>query len=382
MNNISILIKPSSSNCNLGCKYCFYYDVAAHREHKSFGFMEEPRVTSLIEKAFMTGSQQVKFVFQGGEPTLIGLEYFRFFVNEVNRLKENQTVNYAIQTNGTLLNDDFCDFFHENRFLVGISLDGPKDVHDMNRLNSKGQGTFKEVNRAADLLVKYGVEFNIVAVVTKASVRHVRKIYQYFKNQDYRYLQFIPCINDFDESELKPYNITPQEYGEFLVELFEMWYSDIIIGNPISIRTFDNYVQMLLGMPPESCDMNGFCSVNPVVEADGSVYPCDFYVLDQWKLGNIKDDEFEVLMKSEVASSFVASGQHVDEKCHSCEYFHLCRGGCRRHKEMYQNLNGINNGELGINYFCESYLNFFDKCYVKLKNVASMIRSKQLPMGK
>ncbi len=296
MNAVSVMIKPSSSGCNLGCKYCFYYDVAANREHKSFGFMNDETLENLIMKTFKDVTHQVTFAFQGGEPTLIGLDYFRKFIDLVAEYNTDRIpINYAIQTNGTLLDDEFCDFLGKHKFLVGLSMDGPKEIHDLNRLDQNRKGTFKLVDRAAKLLNKHSVDFNILTVVTKGNATHVHKIYSYFKKQKYNYMQFIPCINDFNDPVPKPYSLTPEIYGKFLVDLFDLWYDDIKSGRQVSIRMFDNYVQMMLGMPPESCDMNGFCSVNAIVEADGSIYPCDFYVLDQWKLGNINESGLEEL---------------------------------------------------------------------------------------
>jgi uncharacterized protein len=377
LKNISLLIKPSSSNCNLACKYCFYYDVAANRDYESFGFMQASTMKSLIIKALDSATDHITFAFQGGEPTLIGLDYFKDFVATVNQHISTQTIHYAIQTNGTLLTDEFCAFLHQNNFLVGLSLDGPKDMHDLNRIDAKKSGSFKSVDQAARLMAKHKVDFNILTVVTKNTVRHVQKIYRYFKSQGYQYLQFIPCISDFNDSKLQAFNITPEEYGNFLVQLFDLWYQDIIKGEHISIRLFDNYVQMLLGMPPESCDMNGFCSVNPVIEADGSVYPCDFYVLDQWKLGNIKADSLESMISGALAHNFVSSGSKRAEECDSCTYYQLCRSGCRRHKEMFADTHAKSDQDLHDNYFCESYKIFFHHSSDKLKQIARFVRSRQ-----
>ena len=377
LKNISLLIKPSSSNCNLACKYCFYYDVAANRDHESFGFMEDSTMETLILKALDSATDHITFAFQGGEPTVIGLDYYKKFVNTVNQHIHNQSIHYALQTNGTLLTDEFCDFLHQNNFLVGLSLDGPKDMHDLNRIDAKKNGSFKSVDQAARLMTKHKVDFNILTVVTKSTVRHVQKIYRYFKSQGYHYLQFIPCISDFNDSKLQAYNITPKEYGNFLVQLFDLWYQDIINGEHISIRLFDNYVQMLLGMPPESCDMNGFCSVNPVVEADGSVYPCDFYVLDQWQLGNIHTDSLENMIGSTLAHDFISSGSPHAEECDACPYFPLCRSGCRRHKEMYADTLAFADPNSHENYFCESYKLFFKHSADKLQHLARLISSRQ-----
>jgi uncharacterized protein len=332
---------------------------------------------ALIIKALDSATDHITFAFQGGEPTLIGLDYFKKFVKTVNQHISTQTIHYAIQTNGTLLNDEFCAFLHQNNFLVGLSLDGPKDMHDLNRIDAKKGGSFKSVDQAARLMTKYKVDFNILTVVTKNTVRHVQKIYRYFKSQGYQYLQFIPCISDFNDSKLQAFNITPEEYGNFLVQLFDLWYQDITNGEHVSIRLFDNYVQMLLGMPPESCDMNGFCSVNPVIEADGSVYPCDFYVLDQWKLGNINTDSLESMITGALAHNFVSSGSKHAEECDACPYYQLCRSGCRRHKEMFADTHSKSDQDLYDNYFCESYKIFFKHSADKLQQVARFVRSRQ-----
>ncbi len=374
--NISLLIKPASSSCNLGCKYCFYYDVASHRDFKNYGFMSHEVTESLIKKTLESTSHHVTFAFQGGEPTLIGLDYFRDFVALVKQYQTTQTIHYAIQTNGTQLDDAFCSFFHDHHFLVGLSMDGPKEAHDLNRLDTHKKGTFKSVDHAAKLLTKHLVDFNILSVVTKNTVRHTQKIYRYFRSKNYNFLQFIPCISDFEDATLKPYNITAEDYGQFLIQLFDLWYQDLLDGNQVSIRLFDNYVQMLLGIPPESCDMNGFCSVNPVVEADGSVYPCDFYVLDTWKLGHIVTDDFENMLQSSVAKEFVTSSQHLCNDCKACPYIQLCRSGCRRHKEMYadtQNASDIRNTPLDKNYFCTAYRLFFDHSFTKLQHIARLV---------
>jgi len=372
MKTLSLLIKPSSANCNLSCKYCFYNDVAANRVHKSFGFMDDHTLETLIKKTFANVTHQVTFAFQGGEPTLIGIEYFKKFVSYVNQYKSNQSIHFAIQTNGTMLTDEFCKFFYDNKFLVGLSLDGTKEVHNLNRLDARQKGTFNTVNKAAKLLQKHNVDFNILTVITKGSIRHVRQIYNYFASEGYRYLQFIPCINDFNDSKLKSYNITPADYAKFLVELFDLWYNDFIKGQQVSIRMFDNYVHMLMGMQPESCDMNGFCSINPVVEADGSIYPCDFYVLDQWNLGNINDSDLEEIITNEKATKFLSTGHHHEDRCRTCKYANLCRSGCRRHKEMYLDENGLSTGDSYANYFCNSYIYFFDHCVSKLEHIAKI----------
>ena len=356
---LNLLIKPSSGMCSLNCTYCFYHDLMSKREVPSYGFMSEETSRALIRKALAYATGQCSFGFQGGEPTMIGLDFYQTFVELVKEYNhKNLEISYFIQNNGYLLSEEWVRFLADNHFLIGISLDGTIHTHNRYRKNYDGKGSFDQVMDTIGLCNRYKAEYNILTVVNKATAMSVRKVYQFYRRQDFRYLQFIPCLDPLgSEKGKEEYSLLPEEYGRFLCELFDLWYDDYCHGHLISIRNFDNYLGMLKGYPPEACDMRGQCSIQHVVEADGSIYPCDFYVLDQWKLGNIREEEFGGFAAKEQAVKFMELSRNQDGECRSCRYFKLCRGGCRRVREE--------NGQ-GRNYFCRSYKMFFDHALGRL----------------
>jgi len=292
---LTILIKPASGSCNMHCQYCFYRDEQENRETASFGLMSRETAHVLIEKAFLEAEGSVTFAFQGGEPTLAGLEYYRDFTGfAAHHPKRNgTTVCYALQTNGYALTEEWADFFARNRFLVGVSLDGPKELHDRYRLDAVGKETYNRVKESLRLLEKYKVDFNILTVVTGSSARRAGKIYNYFRKEGYGFQQYIECLDPIGEIPGgHPWSLTPEKYGQFLKNLFDAWYFDRMSGKDTYNRYFENLLLMLDGQQPESCNMTGVCSSQWVVEADGGVYPCDFYVLDEWKLGSVHEQSW------------------------------------------------------------------------------------------
>lgn len=366
---INILVKPASSGCNLKCKYCFYNDVAEKRDKKNYGLMSYDILGSLVMRAIEYGEGFVGFAFQGGEPTLAGLDFYRELIDLENKYNDkNLKINNAIQTNGILINKEWAEFLSENKFLVGLSLDGPKDIHDMNRVDFKGNGSHGKVEKTVELFNKYKVDYNILCVVTKLVAKHVNKVYNYYMKKGFKFLQFIPCLDELGEKPGKnPYSLQPEDYEYFLKRLFDLWYRDIVNGKMVSIRMFDNVVQMLLGYQPESCDMKGCCSANVVVEADGSVYPCDFYVDDEWKMGNIANDGIKQMIEGETAARFVRVFDGPADDCRQCEFLNICRGGCRRHYEP------INDNKVEQNYFCPAYKAFYKYSLPRFYEVARRV---------
>lgn len=364
---LSILIKPASSACNLQCRYCFYHDVAENRDTRNYGLMTFETLEILVQRAFECGEYQVGFAFQGGEPTLAGLDFYKKLLEfqkkyNVKKIK----VTNALQTNGTVIDKEWAMFLAENHFLVGLSLDGPKEIHDLNRINATGAGTYSKIEKTINLFNTHRVTYNILCVVTKSVARHIGKVYNYFIKKGFRYLQFIPCLDELGvEPGLNPYSLTPDLYEEFLKRLFDLWFKDFLAGKEISIRMFDNIVQMLLGYPPESCDMKGACSANIIVEADGSVYPCDFYVLNEWKMGDVLTHNFQGMLTGETARKFVEVSQRLLQQCRSCRFFFVCRGGCRRH---YEPLCSDND-----NYFCTAYQGFYAYALPRFYEIAHHI---------
>ena len=367
---IHLLIKPASGNCNLRCTYCFYADITEKRETPSYGRMSEETLEAVVRKALERAEGEVTFAFQGGEPTLSGLPFFRRFV-ELERTYNARglALHNAIQTNGILLDEEWAAFLAENHFLVGLSLDGTSAVHDLHRLDARGEGTHKRVLQAARLLAAHKVDFNILTVVTAKVAREIRSIFAFYRRNGLLYQQYIPCLDPLGEARGgHPYSLTPALYERFLKDLFDLWFEDVTAGRFLYIRYFENLVGMLLGQPPEACGMMGICSQQYVVEADGGVYPCDFYVLDEYRLGSLTTDSFDELDARREALGFVALSQQVSDECRGCTWYALCRGGCRRDREPLRA-----DGTLSCNYFCSAYKGFFAYAYPRLAHLANAI---------
>jgi len=345
-----------------------YADVSANRRVRNYGMMRRDTAETVIRRA-LDEATQVTFSFQGGEPTLWGLDNFRFFVETADRLNTgSKSVRYALQTNGMLLDEEWAGFFAAHGFLIGLSLDGHKDLHDANRRDAAGQGSYSKALKAAAMLRKAGAEFNILSVVTQKAARHGEKLYRFFENQNLKYLQFIPCIDDFGSTERQ---LRPAEYGQFLKTLFDLWYRDVMEGHGISIRYFDNLLSMYMGYPPELCAMDGTCHIQFVIEADGGVYPCDFYVLDPWRLGDVHEDSFTSMLESDKAERFISESKHIAEACSRCRWFALCRGGCKRDREPEPG------AIASANRFCQAYQDFFPYSNERFSKLAYWIAKDQ-----
>ena len=294
-----------------------------------------------------------------------GLPFFQRFVElERQYLRPGLTVEHSIQTNGTLIDEDWARFFRDNRFLVGLSLDGTKDLHDANRVDSQGRGTWNTVARALTLLQKWQVEVTLLCVVTGPAARRGQAIYQNLKKLGGRYLQFIPCLDPMEEERGgRPFSLTPERYGRFLCTVFDLWYQDWERGDYVSVRLFDDYVHLLAGQRAGTCATAGTCGRYFVVEGDGSVYPCDFFVLDQWRMGKLGEQTLEELAGSETALRFCREGQGAPQECAGCQWLTLCNGGCRR-------------DWIGMdrNYHCAALRTFFAYAYPRLWRMAELER--------
>lgn len=364
---INLLIKPASGLCNMRCRYCFYYDVTHKREQESYGIMDIGTMEVMVQKALSFADDHCTFAFQGGEPTLVGLDFFKAVVEAEKKYNiKNVEIHNAIQTNGLDISEEFAEFFAKEHFLVGVSIDGTIHTHDAYRKDSKGAGTFTRIMKTIDLFNKYEVEYNILTVVNRKTAMAVRKLYQFYKKNNFQYLQFIPCLDPLEEEAgINEYSLTPKMYGDFLNTLFDLWYDDVSKGISISIRQFENYIMLLMGRPAEACDMNGYCSMQYVVEADGEVYPCDFFVLDEYKLGNLKTSNFNDINKKRTEIKFIEESFNHSDVCKKCKYYSICRNGCKRHRVMSID---------GSNYFCESYKMFFEHSMDRLQKMASFFQ--------
>ena len=373
---LTLLIKPASGSCNLCCRYCFYADEAKKRTRTSFGRMTDHTMRTLVDKAMDYAEGECTFAFQGGEPTLMGLGFYQ---NTAAYIRSNPNfkrlrIHYSFQTNGILLDDTWAEWFAQNQVLVGISLDGPKDIHDRYRLDQAGKGTFHRVMGAIRLLEKHRVDYNILSVVTGTAARNSQQIYAFFQKNGFQYQQYIECLDPIGEPPGQhPYSLTPDRYESFLKNLFDVWYLDVKAGKYVYNRYFENLLMMMNRQPAETCNLCGHCNPQWVFEADGSVYPCDFYALDQWKLGNILTDSFEEMKQGRKWQAFIAWSEQIPEECQACPWFALCRNGCRRNREP------VTASSARKNLYCSAYWNFLEYAYPRLTELYWM---RQLDPGR
>ena len=347
---LSIMIKPASSLCNLRCKYCFYCDVAETRDVANFGLMTDSTAENLIKSALeFANGDSVAFAFQGGEPLIAGLDYFRNFVKTV---KENNNKNsrifFSLQTNGTLITDEWCDFFRKNEFLIGLSLDGDREGNK-SRVDKNGNSAYFKILKAAELLKKYRVEFNILIVLTGYCADRCETVYKYLRDNGFHYLQFIPCLRPFNDSSESEMYMTNSQYANFLIRIFNLYVKDFIRGNYVSVRYFDNLVRMYLGEQPEQCGVGGTCGHQLVVEGNGNLYPCDFFCTDNQLLGNVNEISVESALMGDTARKFITESFNIPQKCKECRFMPMCRAqGCKRQRIHAD--------------YCEAYKAFFSGC--------------------
>lgn len=361
MGHRSFLIKPASGACNMHCDYCFYADEQSNREIANYGIMKREVAHRLIDTAFSCGDS-CSFAFQGGEPTLAGLDFFKDFVSYAR--EKGGKASFALQTNGYAIDREWARFFHDNSFLIGLSMDGNKKIHDIYRHGHDGKGSFKNAFRASQFLSAEKVEFNILTTVTKDVAENIDIVHPFFVRNGFRYLQYIPCIDPIgDNRGSESYSLSVDLYGEFLCKLFDYYYVAWANGEYVSIRYFDNLVRMLIGERAEACGMNGICGLNYVVEADGSIFPCDFYVLDSYKIGNIAENTLEELDRKCI--EFIDVSRRIEDECKSCRYFPLCRGGCRRDRDTFSQ------SGLRLNYLCHAFKRFYSYSLERLEVMAS-----------
>lgn len=350
---LTVLIKPASGDCNLRCRYCFYKDETDRRETPSYGVMSVQTLEQIVKKAMEYADMQCTIGFQGGEPTLAGLDFFRTYIELVKKYnRKGLEVAHTLQTNGTLLTDEWAAFLKQNNFLVGLSIDGTACIHNQLRTDAAGRGSFDRVWRGMELLKKHEVDFNVLTVATKQSAAHAAEIYDFFVENGLLFHQYIPCLAPLDAEGCGDYAVTAEEYGQFLCDLFDRWYEGQAQGKPVYVRYFENLAGMLLGYPPENCGMCGRCVNQYVVEADGGVYPCDFYVLDDYRLGSLVTDSFDDLNRKEKEIGFIQASLKPEPECLRCELGGLCRGGCRRDRQL------SDMQTLGKSCFCAAYRKF------------------------
>lgn len=367
---ITLMLKPASGMCNMACEYCFYCDETGKRQQSSYGFMSEKTLENVIRRTLLRAEGSATYAFQGGEPTLRGLDFFEkavFYQKKYNR--NGIRIQNALQTNGLALDEDWCRFFHENGFLIGVSVDGTAECHDAYRRDRAGAGTYDRVVQNIRLLDACRVDYNILTVVNRDVAEHIETIYADYARRGWVWQQYIACLDPLEEARGQSrYALLPEEYGDFLIRLFRLWSADFKKGRQQPyIRSFENYISILLGYVPEACDQRGVCGIQYVVEADGSVYPCDFYMLDEYRLGNLNECRLPDLDDRRRKIGFLERSLQLSDACRQCPFFFLCKGGCQRHRDW--------NPALGCyeNYFCQSFRMFFTACLDDMKQIAAAV---------
>jgi uncharacterized protein len=376
MQAFTLLIKPSGSDCNVDCTYCFYKsrapEVGTGRQRMSDAVLER-LVKDYLGLRFPVSG----FAWQGGEPTLMGLDFYRRVV-ELQKKYGNpgQEVGNALQTNALLLDHpDWCRFLHENKFLVGISIDGPRELHDHYRLDLGGRGTWDRVMRALDGCREHQVEFNTLTLVNRLTADHPDEVFDFLLDLGVRYLQFIPCVEvDPQTGKIAEFSVTPQQYAAFQCRVFDRW---LQFGpQKLSIRDFDSLLSYCISGHPTICTFDRLCSQYIVVEHTGDVFPCDFFVEPRWRLGNILETPIAQLAACAQKRTFARQKQTLPGKCLVCRHLALCRGGCLKDRISVAGETKESPPRAGVpqSYFCESYRQFFDHALPRFMQVAAQFR--------
>ena len=362
----SLLIKPASAVCNLDCSYCFYLDREADPYQSLPGRrMTEETLERLVDSWMFYSFPNSSLAFQGGEPTLAGIAFFEKLCELEKRFGRNgQNVSNSMQTNAMLLDERWCEMFREYHWLLGVSLDGPEEVHDLYRYNKEGRGTWKRVMQSVELLKKQRVEFNLLCVLSQANVEKPKELYRFFRSLGVEHIQYIPLAEFDTDGRPLPFTITPEQYGRFLCETFELWWPE---RRRVRIRYFDNIAEALAGQKPGNCTMHTTCDSYVVVEYNGDVYPCDFFVEGGWKLGNVNLDSWSEIARKQRRVSFASKKTIAHPECAVCEYQNICHGGCPKFRH------GPSRRFEDLDYFCTAYKMIFAKSVAPLtKELASL----------
>ena len=367
-----VLVKPAGPDCNLDCTYCFYLDRSALFTSTPIHRMTDTVLEEMIRQALSGRERHVSFVWQGGEPTLMGLPFFQRAIDLQRRYGNGKSVSNALQTNGLLLDGSWAAFLREYKFLIGLSIDGPEHVHDHYRRARGGQGSWAAAVHSARLLQDHGVEVNGISVVTDHAARFPEEIYRFHKELGLNFMQFIPCVetDPSDPSRAAGYSVSPEDYGRFLTRMFDLWQADFD-GEiaTTSIRYFDSVFHTYVGLDAPECTLMQTCGVYLVVEHNGDVFTCDFFVEPRWKLGNVMEGDLSAMLNAAPQHEFGEMKSDLPAECVSCRWLRSCRGGCTKDRLRDPR-------DAGMNHFCASFKMFFEHADGRLREMASAWTSR------
>jgi uncharacterized protein len=327
----SLLIKPASADCNLRCSYCFYLGHGAYYPETPRHRMSNEVLEGMVRGYLGTAQPTYQFGWQGGEPTLLGVDFFRRVVDCQQRFGRNgASVANGLQTNATLISDDLARLLSEYRFLTGVSLDGPRNLHDTYRLSADGRGSHADVLAGIRRLESHRAEFNILILVSAANVREAATVYHYLCDHGWLYHQYIPCVEPDERRHLLPFSVSAEAWGDFLCGVFDCWYPTDT--RRVSVRLFDSVLALLVDGARNICPFGAHCCQYFVVEYNGDVYPCDFFVERPLRLGNVATAAWETLQQSPAYRAFGEQKSRWHSRCDTCPWQWICQGDCLKHR--------------------------------------------------
>ena len=389
-----LMAKPIGPKCNLRCRYCFYLEKEAFFAPASHWRMSDETLEAFVRQYIEAQpGRHVDFAWQGGEPTLAGVDFFRRVVALQRRYAGGRTIENALQTNGTLLDDEWGAFLAEHDFLVGLSIDGPQALHDRSRVDARGRGTWAAAMRGLEVLRRHEVAFNTLTCVSRANSGRPLEVYRFLKDIGSRHMQFIPVVEAVaDEDErgqglalgapdgiaigrrpVTDWSVTGEDWGRFLVTIFDRWVRHDV-GN-IHVQLFEVALAKWLGLPGGLCVHSEVCGAALAVEHDGSVYACDHYVYPRFRRGNLHDASLAELAGSPEQRRFGRDKRdRLPQRCRTCPVLFACRGGCPKHRHDV-----TAEGEEGLNHLCAGYLAFFTHIDPPMRAMADLHRRGESP---
>ena len=342
-----VMLKPIGSRCNLSCRYCYYLEKAKLYPQQE-PLSEELLDTFIQQYIEVQTMPQVLFTWHGGEPLLRPLSFYRKALALQQRYARGRQIDNCLQTNGTLLNDEWCEFLRENRFLVGISIDGPQIFHDAYRCHS-----FDKVMRGIQLLQQHSVEWNAMATVNHLNADFPVEFYRFFKDIGCQYLQFTPIVERESGGQITDFSVTPEQWGRFLCGIYDEWVKEDV--GQIFVQLFDATLANWAGEPPGICSMSPTCGRAAAMEANGDVYSCDHFVFPEYRLGNIRQQSLTAMLYGERQQQFGRNkSATLPRQCRECQFLFACHGECPKNRFLKDKY-----GEPGLNFLCKGYQQFF-----------------------
>lgn len=378
-----MLAKPTGAACNLACSYCFFLDKELLYPGSTFRMSDEMLETYLKQLIESHRSSRVTVAWQGGEPTLMGVDFYRRAIEIQNKYRRPGMVfENTMQTNGTLLNDEWCEFLKQNNFLVGISIDGPRQLHDAHRVDKGGKPTFDRVMRGLRLLQKHGVEYNILATVNRVTGNYPKEVYRFLRDEARTdWIQFIPLVERMNPdglnliqtgNQVSPRSVLPEQFGRFLIQVFDEWVQHDV--GKVFVQTFEATLRNWMGLPSGMCVFDKTCGSGLALEHNGDVYACDHFVEPNYLLGNIRETHMLELVGSPRQKNFgQAKRDALPQYCLECPALFACHGECPKNRFCK-----TPQGEEGLNYLCAGYQAFFRRVNEPMKMMAMLINNGRL----